>query len=203
MANPNSPRRPSSRPFTLLDAMILVAATAAALPAVQMIGIGIGIVGPGDNLVDELVAFVAAGEFRELGALLTYLPVPVGAAWTVALIPLRLRRPRPPWRRLARQPGLAAASAATLALAPLGLVLAWAWTVKGLAAFFAGDLELPLFLFGPTLVGAAVLGSWSTLVLGRRWRAERSWIDRLGRALGVYWIAMGLGAPALAGWIFY
>jgi hypothetical protein len=30
------------------------------------------------------------------------------------------------------------------------------------------------------------------------WRPERSWIDRLGRALGVYWI----GVTLLFGWLW-
>ena len=34
-------------------------------------------------------------------------------------------------------------------------------------------------------------GSWLTLSLNRRWRPEPTWLDRLGRALGLYWIACG------------
>ena len=51
-------------------------------------------------------------------------------------------------------------------------------------------LILPFVFFGP-----AVLVSWTTLLLGRRWRAESSWVDRLGRAVGVFWIVEGLIVP--------
>jgi hypothetical protein len=33
----------------------------------------------------------------------------------------------------------------------------------------------------------AVVGSWLALAISRRWRPERSWIDRAGRILGLYW----------------
>jgi hypothetical protein len=34
----------------------------------------------------------------------------------------------------------------------------------------------------------AVVVAWVILLLSGRWRSEPSWIDRLGRALGVFWI---------------
>ena len=47
-----------------------------------------------------------------------------------------------------------------------------------------------------TPCGYAVGAVWLVLALSRRWRPEKSWIDRLGRALGVAWIA----TTALAAW---
>jgi hypothetical protein len=41
----------------------------------------------------------------------------------------------------------------------------------------------------PPLTGFAVIGSWATLFLGGHWRAEPTWIDRVGRLLGAYWIS--------------
>jgi hypothetical protein len=43
----------------------------------------------------------------------------------------------------------------------------------------------------------AVLTSWMTLIVGRRWRAEPTWVDRLGRAVGVFWIVAGAVVPGL------
>jgi hypothetical protein len=40
--------------------------------------------------------------------------------------------------------------------------------------------------------GLAILISWMTLFAGRRWRAEPSWIDRIGRAMGFYWVVAAL-----------
>jgi hypothetical protein len=39
-------------------------------------------------------------------------------------------------------------------------------------------------------LGCAVAAGWLILALSRRWRAEPSWLDRLRRGLGVYWIGM-------------
>ena len=57
-------------------------------------------------------------------------------------------------------------------------------------------MELVIFL-PPPLFGLAVLASWVTLVAGRRWRPEPSWVDRLGRALGLLWVLLGLASPLL------
>jgi hypothetical protein len=32
--------------------------------------------------------------------------------------------------------------------------------------------------------------AWALLAITRRWKSEASWIDRLGRMLGVLWIGM-------------
>ena len=40
--------------------------------------------------------------------------------------------------------------------------------------------------------GWTVAAIWLVLVLSGRWRTERSWIDRLGRLLGVVWIAAAI-----------
>ena len=45
----------------------------------------------------------------------------------------------------------------------------------------------PPFAFGPMI--ACV---WINLWLGRRWRPERSWVDRAGRVLGIFWMLWSL-----------
>jgi hypothetical protein len=39
-------------------------------------------------------------------------------------------------------------------------------------------------------IGVSIAASWFLLLITGRWRSERSWIDRAGRALGWYWIAI-------------
>ena len=36
--------------------------------------------------------------------------------------------------------------------------------------------------------GAAVVGAWTSLLLSSSWHTEKSWIDRAGRVLGLYWV---------------
>jgi hypothetical protein len=44
----------------------------------------------------------------------------------------------------------------------------------------------------PRVAGFVVAGSWIALFLAGRWRPERSWIDRLGRLIGWFWIAAAI-----------
>jgi hypothetical protein len=60
------------------------------------------------------------------------------------------------------------------------------------------DLFVDLAIFVPVFVGLAVLASWMTLVLGRRWRPDPGWVDRLGRAVGVFWVVTGFTCTVLA-----
>jgi hypothetical protein len=41
-------------------------------------------------------------------------------------------------------------------------------------------------------IAPAVMAAWAALILGRRWRAEPTWIDRAGRCCGCYWIMLSL-----------
>jgi hypothetical protein len=179
------------RRFGLLDAMILVAATAAGLAAAQWLDTET----EGAAFRWPLLEAVHEGDVLQASASLWFLAEPVVAGWTLALIPIRLLGPRPRWRHLARQPGFQANCAAALALGaagvPIALVrLAFQW---GRAR---GPLVTPdLLLLVSVTVGLAILASWMTLLVGRRWRAEPSWVDRLGRALGVVWILAGTFVP--------
>jgi hypothetical protein len=99
---------------------------------------------------------------------------------------------------MALQPGMAACTSATLALTisavyriaeivvtavSLGEPLSfgdrgpWAWIC----------LEL---IQKPSGVGIAIAAVWFWLILGKRWRPQPTWIDRLGRGLGAYWLMM-------------
>ncbi len=40
--------------------------------------------------------------------------------------------------------------------------------------------------------GWGVAAAWIALAFNGRWRPERSWIDRLGRGLGVFWLGSAL-----------
>ena len=93
--------------------------------------------------------------------------------WTIGLLALRFRRPRPSPGMLWRQPG-------------------WCACVTAVAAYVAGLAEEAVIEFPcPTVVvPSAVLVAWIVLALIRRWTAEPSWIDRAGLCLGLAWVAM-------------
>lgn len=92
---------------------------------------------------------------------------------------------------------------ATTAIAPSGVSAGHDGGMhSGLTTVFLGALIVAaiqksgmtemIMVLAPVLVGLSISASWMTLLLGRRWRAEASWIDRLGRALGVLWILISI-----------
>jgi hypothetical protein len=178
------------RRFRLLDAMILIAATGVAC------GLMLGIERVTQGQVSwSTVSELASGAQGQLEAwklvvttvfLVVLLAMPFAAMWTLAIIPLRFTGPRPRFRRLARQPGINAAFSACVALVLAGVE-------AGVTLWLDGNEFTYFFLLAiPTYPALAVLIAWMTLLVGGRWRAEPSWVDRLGRALGVYWIVEGI-----------
>ncbi|HEX8201705.1 MAG TPA: hypothetical protein VF590_14580 [Isosphaeraceae bacterium] len=176
-----SPRRP----FTVLDAILLVAATATGLSILRETH--------GDLWRHEVMNFrgkpVGKAVLNGIVAL-NWFVICFAQPWTVALLALRLRRPRPPLRRLARQPGMVAGAAVSLVLAVFAaagaLRVALGSSSSSAWADFVSDFALWVEAFVP---GSAVAGAWLTLGLGRRWRPEPSWIDRAGRIVGLFWLA--------------
>jgi hypothetical protein len=175
--------RPATpRKLTILDAMILVAAVACGFPLGRATAGVVYYDGPGHE--QNVVARCAD---RPVRAVLPFL-----MTLTTAALFIRLRRPRPRWRRLARQPGMAACCAAVVPIAFVSIGFAGLkWQLEPNATLWCGDWRAdPLFGGCGYLAGVWVLTTWLVLALGRRWRAERSAIDRLGRIVGVAWLAV-------------
>lgn len=198
--------RAPERRFYISDAIVLVAATAVGFAAARLCSESWAGLMP--------IPFFSRGPTRETAEAIARVTVRVPlwlAPWTVALLLLRLRPPRPRRRHLWRRPGFVAGAAATFVLATgaaaIVAVLAyrylttwrtsyWVWFLPPLFMHCAFDLRLS------SLVGAAVAVGWMTLLLGGRWRAEPVWIDRLGRVLGCCWIALFLMDCLLTPWSY-
>ena len=170
------------RRFTILDAMILVVASALAFTLLRSF---VFRTLPGLSNGQGLLAVV-------MGGLVT---------WTPTLLWLRLRRPRPTLRRLARQPGFAASIAGTAVLAlgtvTIGLLALIRLSMQG-PTQSAGVAPRPpdptwwlgvVLHFGP-VVGPAVIAAWFVLAVSGRRRPARGWLDPLGRTIGVAWIIL-------------
>jgi amino acid transporter len=128
---------------------------------------------------------------------ITVFLLPVVIPWTFVLILLRMRSPRLSWRRIWRQPGMAACLVA---------VLAWLWTVVALLmAMNAGRVARSRRMITPAdwaqkylsdevfmYVGLAVAAVWIVQYLSGRWQRSADWIDTMGRVVGVLWIMIGL-----------
>ena len=201
--NVASPRPTDARRFTTLDAMILVGSLAAGLGVLRWFR-------PSEVWIRILAGGVLSLSWSWHWAN-NYLPhlfmlmMPFAFSMTLGFLALRLRRPRPRWRRLVRQPGLAACLALVL-----GCATAWPLTfLNQVVTWMRGyaDRVDPLICFeafckiSSTLGGFAVVIAWGTMLLVGRWRAEPSWIDRLGRIVGLGWIVMALaGAFVMRQW---
>jgi hypothetical protein len=216
-----APEPMTERPFTVADGLVLIGAMAVGLAFVRgwesprWCSLGMGII-PGQTLSPARRILHAT----EVAASWT---IPFALSLTVALLILRLRPPRPPIRRIARQPGVVACSAALAAVVfRLGQEV-FCWVLGYLtrpqsAAHLpsppfvrydnpgfhppAGEwlrnslLETFPILVSPSVAVAVAVG-WCVLLAGGRWRADARWIDRSGRWLGRFWIGLGIVLAAL------
>lgn len=168
-ASTASPAR-MRRGFTLADGMIYIAATA----------IGLSITREWNNL--------PAGSLHQIA-----LGLPLLATWSVATFLVCLRKPRPDLRRLGRQPGAVACAIATVFLVVFVILVPTIGPVPGSQRrFYLGGATAPWwvgFLYRDSVaIGAAIAGAWLSRAFAGLRRPDPSWIDRLGRLLGVVWV---------------
>lgn len=178
------PADPGRRRFTLADAMILIAATAVGL-ALTRLNLEVLKTGP----AGRIRPIRSIGELMEMLPQLAVASLPGAAMISLALGLIRLRRPRPSIRRIARQPGALACLAAVASAVGLPLLMYLA-CLAAPRRVPGGDWPLVIVLILPMQVGCSVAGAWLALAARRSWRPEPSWIDRAGRLLGLYWIAL-------------
>lgn len=216
-----APGRPTERPFSVADGLVLIVAAAVGLALVRgwrsphWCSLWMGL------FLDQ--ALSPARRIFHATAVAVSWTIPFAMALTVALLVLRLRPPRPPIRRIARQPGAVACFAVVAAVAfRLGEeVFCWllAYLTRPQSAVHlpsppfvrydnpgfhppAGEwcrkalLETFPALVSPS-VTVAVAVVWCVLRAGGLWRPDAGWIDRSGRWLGWFWIGLGVALAAL------
>jgi hypothetical protein len=119
------------------------------------------------------------------------------APLSLAVLALKLRGPRPSIDMLAQQPGAVACGAAASIMAVRVAFFFAMRAVRGRGFEWQGYFVRPYLA---SQVGAAVVASWIVLALGRRWRPEPSWVDRMGRLLGACWVLVFLVASWQSTW---
>lgn len=169
-----APNTVNGRPISLVDLMILVVSMA----------VWLAFATPAFEVIANLVRSGPSGYLRTPGGAVQlgrYVNIIV-QSFLFAMIPacliLRLRRPRPRLRTLIHQPGFAAC-AALLASVLVALPL-YICTHSGPAGEFVAAGSKMLF-------AVVVPAAWIFLLATHRWGPEPSWIDRLGRTLGMLW----------------
>jgi hypothetical protein len=197
-------RSSQSRRCTLLDVMALIAATAVGFSLARTYSQAV----LGNDL--KPYPFLPRVLLTIWAYLLAILPVP--AMWSIAVLGLSLRRPRRDLRRLTRQPGFVACGAVTLvsAIRLMGFLTLLARTLGNrfytmsiaVGDTFSVTVSYPGPVNSATVYNSAyfassafgmsmaVAAAWLLLTVSGRWRSEPAWLDRLGRGLGAYWIAV-------------
>jgi hypothetical protein len=167
------------REMTLFDGMVLVGAAAVGFRLVGMSQV---------RAVLEQGYYLKA--YYNYGVAFGYLVYPVWLCWTFAALAIRLRSPRPRFRRLARQPGFVATFSVSIgALISLALFLLRA---NKIGSGPGNPIPTMYFLRLPFDLFWLIFGAWLAQILNRKWRSEASAIDRFGRLLGFGWIAFFL-----------
>jgi hypothetical protein len=186
------------RPFTLRDAMLLIAATAIGLGAAR---------GCHDPFWSRSNRTVEIGSFDAIALEVSrwiLVALPMAWAWTVALLVIGLQGPRAGLRPRISLPGSAACGAATIALVIDATNLLAILTAVALQEGIVWDQDIAAFLYdgmielsipGIGSPGIAVTVAWVTLAVTGRWQPEPSWIDRAGRLMGLGWIGLMMLRP--------
>ncbi len=190
----SSPRRP----FNLLDAMVLLAATAA--------GFAIARGMPGKLWGSNTEPYES--EVLLQIARWTVVCVPFLAAWTIALflLPFLSRRLRPSFIGLLHQPGAAACTAAALAIIIETVnVMALSLMHSNPLSVYKGPVShVLLFTLTHDMVcelgmpGLAVIVAWLVLASNGRWQPETNWLDLAGRLMGLVWVVLMAFRPWLS-----
>ncbi len=111
-------------------------------------------------------------------------------AASLALLIIRLRSPRPRLSHLFCQPGFVACFTAVF-------LAGWAFLNLGLSLLVTYGIsrwtdEQTINMLLNTIIyskpHSSIILVWLILALSRRWRPERTWIDRLGIAIGILYI---------------
>lgn len=188
------------RPFRLLDAMSLVAATAVGL------GLARGMQDPLWSQTNMTVVDGSVGAVLHAAARWTILGLPMIMSLTLAVLLMALQRPRPGFGSLMRRPGTAACGAAALAMAigaaNMMALLAVVRVKQSMGPYEPDRLAVVLvdcLIHGVPLdcgmPGLAVTVAWATLALTGQWHREPHWLDRAGRRLGLAWIVLMVLSP--------
>jgi hypothetical protein len=180
------------RKFMVSDAMVLIGATAIGLGWTRATfnGTWFELTQPGTFFNPPSIS----------QALYTWsdLITPCLTIWTIALTLLWLRQPRGTVRKLSRYPGALACAAVTASIItsvtfkllfylmissmPVGRHAEWFYWLPGLFSSIEGDLSQ----YGRPR-GEAIAVCWTILWISGRWRAQATWLDRLGRLVAVIW----------------
>jgi hypothetical protein len=170
---------PTTKRLNLIDAMVLVAATATGFALGRMV-----------------VSEAYGGRVHFINDLVAVYAISVALTWSLAILALNLTRYLATRRELACRPGFSAVVAIVIERASETIYYA---IVEGIGP--SGNLSMWLLerfwhLLSLNVMNVVRSGSsagvvtavWLVTATANCWRPEKSWIDRTGRVLGVFWL---------------
>jgi len=175
------------RKFTLVDAMVLVAAIGVAFVLIREYLESL----PFRRILLLVAHDPALSWLWRLGTVLSGILAPLAVSLSLALWILRFREPRPDLHRVFRQPGMVACSATVIETSVFVLKVLFSEYYVVRKGWMMPQLN-QLWIIRLPWNGEVVAVAWILLWLSGRWRSEPSWIDRAGRVLGVYWVVSGV-----------
>jgi hypothetical protein len=187
----------SPRTFTILDAMILLAATAIAFAWSRETTSRIVLFRPIHRSSQTFREPTKAEIWQQLikrfplstwVQLAVRVAIPFLVMWTATILGLSFRQPRQPVGEFSKTPGFAACLAGTMAIT----IDAFWITVHYLASSSSWSGLNILTTVNSVDVSFAVAGAWLMLIVLGVWTPEQSWLDRFGRFLGVAWIGLAV-----------
>jgi hypothetical protein len=178
-------QRTHCRPFSLADAMILIAGTTLffsmgfylfAYLIEMLVSLCRKTVEHRSDLLEHWPIFWAEIRLSFINSISYFNQIlrNLLVSMVLTFIILRWRRPRPSLRTMLRQSGT---------LAAVAMVFGMFWVIGTLDYLFYPTIE-PNLAAGLG-IGGTVVFAWVILALSARWQGEPGWIDRMGRWLGV------------------
>jgi hypothetical protein len=167
------------RKLTVLDCVTLLAALAIGFATVRL-------------HLDWLRGTSGGQRDFTTGTVIQLMLVSTALCCSLALAGLWLRCPRPPWRELGQKPGFVTGLAAIIEVFFQTLtfldhrIAPHPWSNIPASIGYARNSFLSAG--NPLLIAPLIVVGWATLALSGGWSPDRSWLDRAGRGLGVFWI---------------
>jgi hypothetical protein len=172
-----------TRRLTLFDLAVLIVAAALVMAALRWLYPDILWQNVPSVMLHKLKHHGVIFGLVAIGAELELLLLPAATILCFALLGLILKGPRPRlWRHVWSRPG-------NLACLLVAVVTLTAYLAPKVAVWLrGGTVGSPPYAtseWPAALAGVVLIVGWTILGLTGRWRPERSWIDRAGRAIGL------------------
>ena len=188
----DTPRR-----FGIADGLILIAGVAAGLGFAKAISPEVTPL----QIWEAITHSGARSPRMDYSGVLTEIAIvflgPFLAILTPFVLLLHLMKPRPPWRRLRRQPGFVACLMATVVSLSTIAFSAFCFRNTAMETVRSTGGLMNAQLVGGLAAGVGSVSGWFAMRLNGVCRPRPTWTDRLGRLIGLAWLTVAIACSYL------